>query len=75
MDVLNKGFYNSSGDEDLEKLRRSRNRKIAYMAIMPVILLIAVGYSVTVSSIDITALEVYKTLFNQIIPGTFVVDE
>lgn len=58
-------------DADREAFRKSRVAKIAYLVIVPVLLVILLAYSVTISSTDITPLQVYQALINHILPGTF----
>ncbi len=64
-------FGNVEEDENRERLRKSRAKKVLYLVIVPIILLILTAYSVTISSTDITAIQVYQALINQILPGTF----
>lgn len=68
-------FGEVEGDADKEAFRRSRFKKIAYLIIVPLLLLVFTAYSITISSTDITPLQVYQTLFNQLIPGTFDVPD
>ncbi len=62
-------------DDDREALRRSRIRKIVYLIVAPILLLILTLYSVTISSTDISAIQIYQALINQIIPGLYELPE
>ncbi len=74
-DIGEKIFGKVSDDNAVESVRKQRVKRLAYIII---IALAAFGlslYSITISSTDITALQVFQTLINQIFPDTFDVSE
>lgn len=64
-------FGKAENDIDRESLRLIRARRIGYIITVAALTFILAGYSVTISSTDITPAQIYQTLFNQILPGTF----
>lgn len=53
------------------KILKMKARRVSYMAIMVVIIFVTMGYSFTVGSSSLTAIDAYKILINQLFPGTF----
>lgn len=70
MNMKNK-LLGQTDDSDREMLRKDRIKKTSYILVVVLIMFALSAYSITISSTGITATEVYKTLFNQIIPGLF----
>lgn len=68
-------FGNAESDEDMENIRRMRVRRVSYILIVSVAVIVLMAYSITISSTTITPLEVYETLINQLFPGTFDVPD
>jgi len=64
-------FKNKEEDVDRESIRRIRNRSMLYILIVS-FFVFAIGlYSITISSTNITPAQVYQTLWNQILPGSY----
>jgi len=58
-------------DADRESIRKTHAKRILFILGVFFAVLILAAYSITISSTTITPAEVYKTLINQILPGTF----
>ncbi len=72
MGILVKRLFGSiEKDSDREAVRKSRSRRILYILIVAAVMFLLSAYSITISSTNITALQVYETLINQLIPGLF----
>lgn len=75
-------FFNSMTSEnrvaEIEEQRRRiigiKSRRVTFLAIMTVLIFVVMGYSFTVGSSSLTAIDAYKILFDQIFPGTFESD-
>ncbi len=69
---MRSGFPSRVADDpDRESIRVLRARGLLYVLIITAMLLLLAGYSVTISSTNITPAQVYQTLLNQIVPGWF----
>jgi iron complex transport system permease protein len=60
-----------AADPDRESIRAVHTRGVLYTLIIATALLLLAGYSVTISSTNITPLQVYQTFLNQIVPEWF----
>ncbi|MBE6528477.1 MAG: iron ABC transporter permease [Thermoplasmata archaeon] len=54
-----------------KQIRYMRIRMALYITSVTIVLVVLMAWSVTISSTTITPAQVYKVIFNQIIPGTF----
>lgn len=71
MGLKEKVLGSKNEDADKECIRQNNVKKVAFILIIVVATLIASFYSITISSSGITVSEVFGTLVNQIVPGTF----
>ena len=60
--------------EEHRKILLIRSRRVIYLSVLIVAIFVIMGYSFTVGSSSLSALDAYKILFDQIVPGTFVSD-
>ncbi len=64
-------FGSKEDDLDREAVRKSRSKRVFYILIVAVLMFALAAYSITISSTNITPMQVYETLINQLIPGLF----
>lgn len=67
--------YNTLIKSERDKILKIKSQRVLFIVIAIIAIIIVMGYSFTVGSSSLTALEAYKILINQIFPGTFVVNE
>lgn len=61
-------------EEEHRKILLIKSRRVIYLSVLVVSIFVIMGYSFTVGSSSLTALDAYKILIDQIFPGTFVSD-
>jgi len=61
----------NAAKEDVKRLFR---RRVLFITIVFLLVVIVIGISITLGSADISVIEVYKILLNQLFPGLFDVD-
>ena len=72
MGRLTKVLFGSKEDDlDREAVRKSRSKRILYILVVAALMFALAAYSITISSTNITPMQVYETLLNQLIPGLF----
>lgn len=64
-------FGSKEDDLDREAVRKSRSKRILYILVVAALMFALAAYSITISSTNITPMQVYETLLNQLIPGLF----
>lgn len=67
--------YDKLAEIERKKLLKINSRRLSFLIISVIAIIIVVGYSFTIGSSSLTALEAYKIILNQIFPGTFEVNE
>lgn len=67
--------YDELVEEERKKILKIKSRRFSFLILSTIAIIIVVGYSFTVGSSSLTAVEAYKILFNQIFPGFFEVNE
>jgi len=72
MGRLTKVLFGSKEDDlDREAVRKSRSKRVLYILVVAALMFTLAAYSITISSTNITPMQVYETLLNQLIPGLF----
>ncbi|MCB5280132.1 MAG: iron ABC transporter permease [Candidatus Cloacimonetes bacterium] len=64
-------FGSKEDDLDREAVRKSRSKRVLYILVVAALMFALAAYSITISSTNITPMQVYETLLNQLIPGLF----
>lgn len=67
--------YNGLVEEERKKILKIKSRRLTFLILSVIAIIVIAGYSFTVGSSSLTALEAYKIIFNQIFPGIFDVDD
>lgn len=58
-------------EEERKKILLIKSRRVLFLAIMIVAIILIMGYSFTVGSSSLSPVEAYKILINSVFPGTF----
>lgn len=67
--------YDRHIEAERQRILKSRSRRLLFLILSAVAIVMVVGYSFTVGSSSLTPVDAYKILVNQVFPGLFEVND